>query len=228
LLPPPVIEDLEAFNRNLLELCMKDLEREVMIPLPRERFRVFTLEKVSTDSYSFIRYDNQRYSTSPEYPDCEMWLEIGTTELRVLNEKYEEVVVHKRRYDNGFEPVIDFENYIGALSRKPRAFLSSPYFPALPETVQGYLKNCAYAELKKILVTLVPIIRDGKIGDAAAVLELHEVCTTDGFVAAYRALTEDPRALPSVTTPFTPAQQPYLPKLEQYSALLAGRPGGDE
>jgi transposase len=239
LLPPPVIEDLEAFNRNLLELCMKDLEREhyvkkekiidlfnaereVMIPLPRERFRVFILEKVSTDNYSFIRYDNQRYSTSPEYPGCEMWLEIGTTELRVLNEKYEEVVVHKRRYSNGFEPVIDFENYVGALSRKPRAFLSSPYFPTLPGTVQKHLKNCTYAELKKMLVTLVPIIRDGKIGDAAAVLELHEIRTTDDFAAAYRALTEGPRALPSVTTPFTPAQQPYLPKLEQYSALLKG------
>jgi transposase len=237
LLPPPVIEDLEAFNRNLLELCMKDMEREhyvkkeqiidlfnaereVMIPLPRERFRVFSLEKVSTDSYSFIRYDNQRYSTSPEYPDCELWLEIGTSELRVLNQKYEQIVVHKRKYGHGFEPVIDFENYIGALSRKPRAFLNSPYFPTLPEAVQGHLKKCTYPELKKMLVTLVPIIRDGKIGDAAAVLELQAIRTTDDFAAAYRALTEDPRALPSVTTPLTPVQQPYLPKLDQYSALL--------
>lgn len=238
LLPPPIIEDFGAFNRNLLEQCMKDMEREhyvkkeriidlfnaereAMIPLPRERFRVFSLEKVSTDSYSFIRYDNHRYSTSPEYPDCELWLEVGTTELRILNEKYEQVAVHKRKYGNGLEPVIDFENYISALSRKPRAFLSSPYFPTLPEVVQSHLKNCTYAELKKMLVTLVPIIRDGKIGDAAAVLELSKIRSTDDFSAAYRALTEDPRKLPSVTTPFTPVQKPYLPKLEPYSALLS-------
>ena len=73
-----------------------------------------------------------------------------------------------------------------------------------------------------MLLTLVPIIREGKIGDAAAVLEISTIRNTDDFTAAYRALTEDLTAPPSVTTPMTPAQQPYLPKLEQYSALLGG------
>jgi len=239
LLPPPVIEDLEAFNRNLLEECMADLQREhyvkreqisdlfkaeqeALLPLPRERFRVFTLEKVKTDRYSFIHFDNNQYSTAPEYFECEVWLEVGTSELRVLNEKYEQIAVHKREYGHKIEPSIDFENYIGALSRKPRAFLNSPYFLTLPESVQNHLKNCGYADLKKMLLTLVPIIRDGKIGDAAAVLELSSIRTTDDFTAAYRALTEDPSALPTVTTPFTPVQQPYLPKLDPYSALLGG------
>ena len=239
LLPPPKIEDLEAFNRNLLEQCMADLQREhyvkkeqmselfaaeqeALIPLPCERFRVFTLEKVKTDKYSFIRFDNNRYSTAPEYFECEMWLEIGTTELRVLNEKYEQVAVHKRKPSPDFEPTIDFENYISALCHKPRAFLNSPYFLTLPETVQTHLRNCPYADLKQMLLTLVPIIRDGKIGDAAAVLELSTIRNTDDFAAAYRALTEDPAALPSVTTPIVPAQQPYFPKLERYSVLLGG------
>jgi hypothetical protein len=147
-------------------------------------------------------------------------LEIGTSELRILNGKYEQVAVHERKYGTQIEPTIDFENYIGALSRKPRAFLSSPYFPTMPQPLQKHLKSCQYADLKKMLVTLVPIIREGKIGDAAAVLELSTIRCTDDFVIAYRALTEDPTALPTVTTPFTPAQQPYLPKLESYSVLL--------
>ncbi|GHU36670.1 hypothetical protein FACS1894105_07420 [Clostridia bacterium] len=63
LLPAPKINDIEAFNRNLLDECMTDLERnhyvkneqiidmfkaeqEALIPLPRERFRVFRMEKV--------------------------------------------------------------------------------------------------------------------------------------------------------------------------------------
>jgi transposase len=239
LLPPPKIEDLEAFNRNLLDLCMADLQREhyvkkeqisdlfaaeqeAMIPLPRERFRVFTLEKVKTDKYSFIRFDNNRHSTAPEYFECEMWLEIGTSELRVLNEKYEQIAAHKRKGSPCFEPTIDFDNYIGALSRKPRAFLDSPYFLTLPEPVQSHLKSRPYADLKEMLLTLVPIIREGKIEDAAAVLELSAIRTTDDFTIAYRALTEDPAVQPSVTTPLVPAQQPYLPKLEQYSALFGG------
>ena len=73
-----------------------------------------------------------------------------------------------------------------------------------------------------MLLTLVPIIREGRIGDAAAVLELSSIRDTDDFILAYRALTEDPSPLPSVTTPSTPAQQPYLPKLDPYSALLGG------
>jgi transposase len=239
LLPPPVIEDLDAFNQELLERCMADLEREhyvkkeqivdlftaeqeALIPLPRERFRVFELIKVKTDKYSFIHFERNQYSTSPEYTECEMWLEVGVSELRVLNGKYEQVALHTRKYERDMKPTIDFENYVGALSRKPRAFLNSPYFATLPEAVQEHLKRCQYAELKKMLLTLVPIIREGKIGDAAVVLELASVRSTDDFTLAYRALTEDTRPLPSVTSPSIPIQQPYLPKLSPYTALLGG------
>ena len=182
-------------------------EQEALIPLPRERFRVFTLEKVKTDKYSFIHFDKNQYSTSPEYAVCEMWLEVGVCELRVLNSKYEQIAVHKRKYGHNIEPTIDFENYVGTLSRKPRALLNSPYFLTLPKLIQEHLKNCQYAELKKMLPTLVPIIREGKIGDAAAVLELSEIRSSDDFAIAYRALTEDSSPLPSVITPFTPAQK---------------------
>ena len=65
-----------------------------------------------------------------------------------------------------------------------------------------------------------PIIREGKIGDAAAVLELATIKNTDDFQTAYRALTEDPTPLPEVTTALTPLQAPYLPRLDAYSALM--------
>jgi hypothetical protein len=201
-------------------------EQEALIPLPNERFRVFTLEKVKTDKYSFIHFEKNRYSTSPEYPNSEMWLEIGTSELRVLNAKYEQIAVHKRVHGRSVEPTIDFDNYIGALSRKPRAFLNSPYFATLPEAVREHLSKCAYGDLRAMLLTLVPIIREGRIGDAAAVLELSEVRDTEDFSAAYRALTEEPAKLPSVTVPNAPVQQPYLPRLDPYSALLVQGKGG--
>jgi transposase len=236
LLPPPLIEDLEAFNAQLLHTCMQDLHREhyvkkelicdlfaaeqaALIALPRERFRVFVLEKAKTDKYSFVQFENNRYSTSPEHAGCEVWLEIGTSELRILNEKYEQIAQHKRKYGREMEPVIDFENYVSALSRKPRAFLSSPYFGTLPQPLQHHLQSCQYAELKKMLVTLVPIIREGKIDEAASVLELTTIRSADDFAVAYKALTEDPTEQPTVTTPLTPMQKPYLPKLDPYSAL---------
>jgi len=239
LLPPPIIEDIDTYNQNLLDLCFSDLkrehyakkemmsdlfkaERDALIPLPRERFRVFTIEKVKTDKYSFIHFDKNRYSTCPKYACREVWLEVGTRELRILNEKYEVLSTHRRKYGHNFEPVIDFENYIGALCRKPRAFLNSPFFVTLPEVIQKYLSSCHYAELKSMLLTLAPIIRDGKINEAAAVLECSNIRNSDEFSVAFRALTDESPKPESVTTPGTPAQKPYLPKLDQYSALIGG------
>jgi hypothetical protein len=236
LLPPPKIEDPEAFNQTLLQTCSKDMERghyakkeqismlfsagqEALIPLPRERFRVFTLEKAKTDKYSFIAYDKNKYSTAPGYAECGMWLEVGAGEIRVLNGQYGLVAVHKRKYGHTAQPTIDFENYIGALSRKPRAFLKPPYFLTLPDAVRDHLNKCAYADLKQMLPTLVPIIRAGKTGDTAAVIELSAIRTTDDFITAYRALTEDTATPPAVTTTLAPHQTPYIPKPAPYSAL---------
>jgi hypothetical protein len=95
-------------------------ELESFLPLPREPFRVFTLEKVTTDKRSFIHFYRNPYSTAPEYCECEMWLEIGTSEIRILNEKFELVDTHIRKCGKQTEPIINFDNYIGALSRKPR------------------------------------------------------------------------------------------------------------
>jgi hypothetical protein len=239
LLPPPKIEDLEAFNQELLVKCTQDLEREhyrkgslisemfaeeqkALTPLPPEKLRVSTLEKAKTDKYSLIPYDNNLYSTAPEYTECELWIEVGANEIRILNQRYEHVATHARKYGRQSEPEMKFEPYISTLVRKPRAFLKSPYFKTMPETVQKHLLSLAYQDLRKTLLMLQPIIQDGKLGDAAAVLELSEIRNPDDFVAAYRALTEDPCALPEVTTPKTPKQQPYLPKLASYSALLQG------
>jgi transposase len=237
LLPPPKIEDLQEFNKNLLTQCMLDLERkhyvkkeliselfqtekESLIPLPRERFRVFEIIKVKTDKYSFIHFDNNQYSTSPEYNECEMWLEVGTTELRVLNAKFEKIVVHKRKYEKDIIPTIDFEKYISALSHKPRAFKASPYFTTLPENIQNYLKNCSYKDLKQMLSFLAPIIKEDKLEDANCIFELYEVRTAFDFESAYKALTENTKPLETVITPSLPHQEPYLPKLNEYAVLL--------
>ena len=180
------------------------------------------MKRFDAQTRSEISVSGQAYSTAPEYTECEMWLEVGANELRILNEKYNCVATHARKYGRQSEPEMKFTSYIPTLIRKPRAFLKSPYFLTLPETLQKHLENCAYRDLRKMLLMLLPIIETGKIGDAAAVLELSEIRNPDDFAAAYRALTEDPRALPEVTTPLTPAQQPYLPKLTSYSALIGG------
>jgi len=65
----------------------------------------------------------------------------------------------------------------------------------------------------------MPILQDGKAGDAAAVLELSEIRNADDFLPAYRALTEDPAPCEEVIAPLTPKQTPYQPKFTPYGAL---------
>jgi hypothetical protein len=218
LLPPPVIEDWAAFNQALLATCTRDQQREHhakkeliaelwaldqqgLLALPTESFRVFSLEKIKTDKYSFFQFENNQYSTTPEYSKCEMWLEVGTDSLRVLNGRYEEVANHVRRHQQEKTPTIDYASYLPSLIRKPRAFLNSPYFLTIPQVLQDYLQNCSYADLKKMLVEPLPIMQAGRLGDAAAVIELSSIRSADDFSAAFRALTEEPGGLPEVITP---------------------------
>lgn len=237
--PVPQIVDLEAFNKNLLIQCDEDIKREhyekkaliselfkddiaAMLPLPKERFKVTRLEKVKTDNYSFARFENNRYSTSPEYNRCEMWLEISADTVRVLNDKYEEVVVHKRFYGKQTEPVIDWLKYLGAISRKPNAFRYTSFFKELPIVWQEYFDIADFDDRKKMLNALIPIILDGKLDDATITMETGNIRNTDDFLTCYRSRTETRKHPPIVTTKNTPIQIPYKQDLSVYGNLIGG------
>jgi hypothetical protein len=193
-----------------------------MLPLPKERFRVTRLEKVKTDNYSFVRFENNRYSTSPLYNRCEMWIEISADTVRVLNDKYEEVVVHKRCYDQATQPIIDWIKYLGAISRKPNSFKYTSFFKELPIVWQEYFNNADFDESKKMLNALAPIIIDGKLDDATITMEIGNIRDTDDFLASYRSLTEPTKKPKEVTTKNTPIQIPYKQDLSVYGGLIGG------
>ena len=239
LLPPRKVDNLEELNKGLLEECMLDLRREHyrkgeeildlfsqeqdgLIPLPKERFKVFELKKMGTDNYSFIEYEGNFYSTSAEYKDCEVWVEIGTSEIRILNENYQQIASHIRSYEKKPEPIIDFANYIETLCKRPRGFMSSPYLLTLPETVQNHLKKLAYKDLQETLLILLPILKDEKFDDLEAVLQLTEIKNADDLSMAFRALTENSAEQSPVTTPLTPPQTPCNTEISAYNALLGG------
>ena len=159
--PVPTINDLNKFNEDLLHQCDEDLKRmhyekkeliselfledvESMNSLPVERFKVVRLEKAKTDNYSFVRFENNRYSTSPEYNRCKLWLEIGANTIRVLDEKYREIVLHQGCYSVKTEPIIDWTKYLVAISRKPNSFRYTAFFKELPKVWQEYFKKADF------------------------------------------------------------------------------------
>lgn len=241
MVPIPKVPDLNKFNEYLFQVCDKDMERkhyqkkdmindlfeldkQALLPLPEKRFKVTRLEKVKTDNYSFARFENNRYSTAPQYNRCEMWLEISADEIRILNEKYEEVKVHERHYEMAESPIIDWTAYLPAITRKPNAFKYTSFFGTLPKIWQDYFNTSDVDESKRMLSAITPIIIDGKLDTATAALELSNARDVDSFHSCYRSLTDEMSA-PEVITPNTPRQTPYKQDLSVYAELM--RTGGD-
>lgn len=241
MVPVPTITNLNKFNEELFELCDTDMERnhyekhelisdlfrldvKALLSLPKKPFKVSRLEKVKTDNYSFARFENNRYSTTPAYNRCQVWLEVSADTIRVLNEKYEEVAVHQRRYELVGAPIIDWIKYLPAVTRKPYAFKYTAFFRTLPTVWQTYFNNCDIDESKKMLNILSPIIVEGKLDQATIAMEYEGVKDADSFLAYYRKLTEPSKYPREVLTANTPIQIPYKQSLADYSRLM----GGDE
>jgi len=238
--PVPTIVDLEQFNRELLNRCDEDMKREhyrkqeqicdllkedlkSMLPLPKERFKVIRLIKGKTDNYSFVPFENNKYSTAPEYHRCEVWLEISAGEIRILNDKYEEIVIHKRRYNQETEPIVDWLKYLNAIGRKPNAFKYTAFFKSLPVVWQDFFRQADYDDQKQMLNVLTPIILDNKLDEATIAMEIGNISNTDEFLLTYRSLTEPPKPK-EIITEHTPFQEPYKSDLTVYQGLI----GGDE
>ena len=179
MVPVPTITDLNEYNNKLFEICEVDMKREhyekkelicdlfeedklELLLLPKIPFKVIRLEKVKTDNYSFVRFENNRYGTSTEYKRCEMWLEISADDIRILNEKYEQVAIHKRFYELAKKPIIDWISYLPAISRKPNSFKYTEFFLSLPDIWQNYFNFADFDERKKMLNILTQIIIQDK------------------------------------------------------------------
>lgn len=237
--PLPVINSLEEYNKELLRICDEDMKREhyikkelisdllkqeieEMLPLPNERFKVSRLEKAKTDNYSFVSFENNKYSTAPQYHKCSLWLEITADKVRILNEKYEEIAEHKRYYGQQKQPIVDWIKYLDAISRKPNSFKYTPFFKELPKVWQEYFKYADFDDSKKMLNILTPIIIDGKMVEATIAMNKSNVNTPDDFLLSYRNLLDEPNEKAFKVPKSTPKQIPYRQNLFVYDALIRG------
>jgi hypothetical protein len=58
----------EHYSKQELICDLFAEEQKALVSLPAEKFRIFALEKVKTDKYSFVRFDGNNYTTLPDYP----------------------------------------------------------------------------------------------------------------------------------------------------------------
>lgn len=240
MVPVPKITDFGEYNKNLFRICDEDMQREHyqrqslisalffrdqqnFLKLPTKKFKVCQLIKGKTDKYSFITFDNNRYSTKPQFVTCEVWIELTAKHIRVLDEKYVEISIHERKYEKLESPVIDWLSYLPAIIRKPNAFRYTEFFKTLPDIWQDYFNKSDYGKSKHMLSALAPLIMSGNIDDATCAIELALENGTDdhdSFLACYRSLTQPSIHIPDVVTANTPDQVVYVQDFSAYEDLM--------
>jgi len=240
MVPVPKITDMNDYNKYLFKLCDEDMQREhyqkkslinslflqdqqSFLMLPTKKFKVCRLIKAKTDNYSFISFEKNKYSTRPQYTNCEVWVEFTANQVRILDEKYFEIANHERQYETMESPVIDWIKYIPAIVRKPNALRYTEFFKTLPDIWQDYFNREDYDKTRKMFTALSPMIIAGKIEDATAAMKLsmeNGKDDADSFLLCYRSLTEPVIKLPEVITPSTPEQKPYVQDFSAYDKLM--------
>jgi transposase len=233
LVPIPQVDDLKAFNRQLLTLCDHDMQRphykknrlikelfeedrKALLPLPAVAYDGSELKKVSTNSYAKFTLENGKhtYSTAPKYANSELFVRLTAHDVIVLDENYREVARHRRFYGQENKESMDWLPYLTQLSRRPAALKYTGIYSMLPETVRDFLNKSDYRTQKEVLKVLARLSVESGFNKAAEALQAALECgarDADSIVAMFSRLNSEilnlaPLVLPSSVPDMPPAR----------------------
>lgn len=177
LVPVPRFTSLLEKNRELLESCDKDMEREhyddgggrliselfeadraALLPLPAVPFDTSLYTTARTDKYGKFTLDcgKHRYSASPAFCEETVRIRLTSSQVTVMDSDLHEIVRHRRLYGEERESM-DWIPYLRYISRKPRSLRNSGIYGMMPESMQIYLDGCESSERGKILKVLAEL-----------------------------------------------------------------------
>lgn len=231
LAPPPEFEDLQEFNRQLLEECRADMDRPHyqkgalirdlfaedlahLRPLPQVEFDEAALVPVRTNSYAKFTLGGGKhtYSTRPRYARSSLWARLTAHQVVVLDENYREVIRHPRLY-GGQKESMDWLPYLTQLSHRPRALKYTGIYQLLPPRVQEFLEEVSSEHLQETLRMLAAITEESGFDRALEALEValeHGASDAESILAT--ASRQGSKAL-ELTPVKLPLKVPELPAL---------------
>lgn len=208
LVPVPTILDFDQFNKRLFECCEKDMQREhyhkgdliaklfeadkqAMLPLNPIDFKVSKFKIAKADKYGKVMFETNRYSSSPKLAQENVYLEITSDTITIMDTRYNPVVTHPRLYTKHGESM-DWLPYIALMAKRPTALKYTSFYQQLPENWQGYLSGLPPEKKREALLTLNTMLQKHDITAAADALEVAlevGVKDTDSILASYHRLT---------------------------------------
>jgi len=188
--PSPHLDDIEQFNRGLLdrhelkagELHYKKLkpirelflaDRAALMPLPAAPFDVCRYQYLKADGYGKVRVDGHHfYSSSPEYAGREVLVVIRAHTVDVLDEDRQLVVRHSRRFGSQRSDSCDYRTSVAVLLKNLGAWKNSGVRESVPESLKQVMDLQSREELRSTLKAM------------------QQLTVTYGFEIALTALTE--------------------------------------
>lgn len=170
LVPVPRFESLSEYNKEQLQKCEIDAEREHyrkeatiaelyaadkadLLDLPAVPLDVSQYITVKTNDYGRFYLNNglHEYSVSPQYANSRVLVKITANEIMPLDKNHQVIVRHQRFYGESKQQSMQWLPYLTQLSRKPNALKYTGIYPMLPESLKEYLERCSKSDKGKIL-----------------------------------------------------------------------------
>ena len=188
--PEPVFDDMEIYNRQLLDLHalkaeeahykkllpIKELFKQdaaALLPLPKKPFDVCRYEYLKADGYGKIRLDAKHfYSTKPEYAGQEVLVAIRAHTIDILGKDKKLLVRHPRQYGLKRSDTCDYRTSLTMLMRNPGAWKNSGIRELVPNTLKTVMDGQPRDGLQTTLRTM------------------HELSVLYSFETALQALEE--------------------------------------
>ena len=170
--PVPHFDDIETYNKELMEICEKDWDRNhykkqssisslfdedkaALSYLPAKLFNVVRYEKIKTDGYGKFCLDGKHwYSSSPEMGHSTITVSIGAHFIKVLNDSGDITVRHRRTYGLSRTENLDWSTSASRLFRNPGSWKNSGIREVITDELRNKMDTMESSELKNTLKVL--------------------------------------------------------------------------
>ena len=189
--PVPGFDDVEAYNRQLLDqhavkaeevhykklLPIRQLfeaDRSALMPLPQMAFDAVRYEYLKADGYGKVRIDARHYySTCPEYAGQEVLVAIRAHTIDIHSrESKQGLVRHTRNYGQQRSDTCDYRTSLAVLMNNAGAWQNSGIRELVPAVLKDAMDRQPRNELRATLRTM------------------HHLTVTYSFETALQALEE--------------------------------------
>jgi transposase len=218
LVPMPRFLALSDFNRQLLNICEEDAQREhyrhdetiEMLfkedlkhchRLSETEFDLSGRTSVTTNNWGkfYLNKGMHEYSVSPKYVNTTVNLKLTSSLVIVMDENYREIVRHHRLYGDSKQQSMDWLPYLRQLARRPRALKYTGVYEMMPPKLQLFLEGCSNTETGKVLKVLAELT--GRTGFDSALNTVNQALCygavdADSLQNLYRRLYADVPELP--------------------------------